>query len=99
MYGCPDYFHSTYNNLIITLIGGLVPRCDDVIELFPVVDVPWDYFKLDKIPYKGHKLTIVWDLREDGKRYKGVPRGYSLFIDGKLAATKPKLERMTAKLQ
>ncbi|MDH7482764.1 MAG: trehalase family glycosidase [Armatimonadota bacterium] len=98
MFGCPDYFHSTYNNLIITLVGGLVPRNDDKVELFPVVDIPWDYFRLDKIPYKGHQLTIVFDLREDGKRYKGCPKGYSLFIDGKLVATKPKLERMTAKL-
>jgi len=98
MYGCPDYFHSTYNDLIITLVGGLVPRNDDIIELFPVVDVPWTHFKLDRIPYKGHLLTIVWDERSSAQRYKDVPRGYSLFVDGELVGNKPQLQRMTARL-
>ena len=98
MYGCPDYFHSTYNDLIITLVGGLVPRNDDVIELFPVVGVPWNHFRLDKVPYKGHLLSIVWDDRPDGERYEGIPRGYSLYADGKLLRTTPKLRRMTAEM-
>ena len=98
MYGCPDYFHSTYNDLIVTLVGGLVPRNDDVIELYPVVAVPWDHFRLDGIPYRGRTLSIVWDDRSDGKRYSGVPRGFSLYADGKLLCTKPDLSRMTAKM-
>jgi hypothetical protein len=98
MYGCPDYFHSTYNDLIITLVGGLVPRNDDVIELHPVVGVPWDHFRLDKVPYKGHLLRIVWDDRPDGTRYAGVPRGFSLYADGRLLQTAPRLRRMTARM-
>ena len=98
MYGCPDYFHSTYNDLIITLVAGLVPRNDDMVELYPVVSVPWDHFRLDRVPYKGHLLSIVWDDRNTGKRYQRVPRGFSLYIDSKLAVTRPKLQRLTAKL-
>lgn len=92
MYGCPDYFHSTYNDLIIRLVGGLVPRNDDTVELHPVVGVPWDHFRLDRVPYRGHMLSIVWDDRDSG-RYPGVPKGYSLYVDGKLIGTKPKLEK------
>ncbi len=98
MYGCPDYFHSTYNDLIITLVGGLVPRNDNTIELYPVVAVPWDHFRLDGIPYKGHTLSIVWDARPDGQRYAKAPKGYSIYADGKLLKTSPRLERMTAEL-
>jgi len=94
MYGCPDYFHSTYTDLIITLVGGLVPRDDDSVELYPVAAVPWDHFRLDRIPYRNHTLSIVWDSREDGKRYKGAPRGYSLYVDGKLIGTRPRMERV-----
>ncbi len=92
MYGCPDYFHSTYNDLIIRLVGGLVPRNDDTVELYPVVGAPWDHFRLDRVPYRGHMLTIVWDDR-DSARYAGVPKGYSLYVDGKLIGTKPKLAK------
>ncbi len=94
MYGCPDYFHSTYTDLIIRLVGGLVPRNDDTVELYPVVAVPWEHFRLDGIPYRGHMLSIVWDNRAEG-RYPDVPKGYSLFVDGKLIGTKPKLEHVT----
>ncbi len=93
MYGCPDYFHSTYVDLVIRLLGGLVPRNDDSVELYPVVAAPWDHFRLDRIPYRGHMLSIVWDNRARG-RYPGVPKGYSLYVDGKLAGTKPKLEHV-----
>ena len=98
MYGCPDYFHSTYNDLVITLVGGLVPRSDDVIELYPVVGVPWDHFRLDRVSYKGHLLSIVWDDRVDGQRYAGVPKGYSLYADGKLLRTVPSLQRMAVRM-
>lgn len=98
MQGCPDYFHSTYNDLIITIVGGLVPRNDETVELYPAAKVPWDHFRLDRVPYKGRMLSIVWDDREDGKRYAGVPKGYSLYVDGRLAANSAKLERMAAGL-
>ena len=91
MYGCPDYFHSTYTDLIIRLVGGLVPRNDSTIELYPVVAAPWDHFRLDRIPYRDHMLTIIWDNRLKG-RYTGAPKGYSLYVDGKLVGTKPKPE-------
>ena len=96
MYGCPDYFHSTYNDLIVRLVGGLMPRNDNTVELYPVVGAPWDHFRLDRVPYRGHMLGIVWDDRAKG-RYAGVPKGYSLYVDGKLIGAKPKLERVEFK--
>ncbi len=94
-YGCPDYFHSTYIDLIIRLVGGLVPRNDDTVELYPVVAVPWDHFRLDGVPYHDRTLSIVWDTRPDGNRYENTPKGYTLYVDGKLVGTRTKLEHVT----
>lgn len=96
--GCPDYFHSTYCDLIIRLVGGIVPRNDNTIELYPVVSVPWDHFRLDNLPYRNHTLSIIWDSRANGARYSGVPKGYSLYVDGKLIGTRPRLEHAYFKI-
>ena len=95
MQGCPDYFHSTYCDLVISLVGGLVPRPDDDVELSPTAAVAWDHFRIDRIPYHGHQLSIVWDRRADGERYAGAPKGYSLYVDGRLVGTRPRLEAVT----
>lgn len=55
---------------------GLQPRADDVIELHPV-DVGWDSFRVSGIRYHGSDLAIVYDKEE----------GYSLYLDGELAAS------------
>jgi hypothetical protein len=95
MQGCPDYFHSTYCDLLVSLVAGLVPRPDDDIELSPVAEVPWDHFRIDRLPYHGHLLSIVWDQRADRQRYDGAPKGYSLYVDGRLVGTRPRLEAVT----
>jgi hypothetical protein len=84
-------FHSMYNSLIVEGVIGLRPREDDLIELRPAAR-DWDYFALDRVRHRGHDLTIVWD-RPDGKvRYEGFPEGFSLYVDGKLAFTRPTLD-------
>lgn len=68
---------------------GLRPRSDAKIELYPI-DVGWDHFAADNLRYHGHDLSITWD--RDGSHYGGaVPRGYSVFVDGKLAFTVDRL--------
>src|SRR4029077_7942152 len=61
------YFHSSFNDLIITGLVGLRPRADDTVELQPLAPAAWDYFALDRVPYQGRTLSVVWD--RDGKRY------------------------------
>ena len=48
----------------------------------------WPYFLLDRLRYRGHDLTIVWDRPDGQVRYDGYPEGFSLYIDGALAFTR-----------
>ncbi len=91
-----DYNHSTYNDLIITGLLGLRPRGDDVVEVNPLLPPEvWDFFCLDRVPYHGRVLGLLWD--RDGKRYgKGV--GFSLWVDGVKVASSPELGRLQCAL-
>jgi hypothetical protein len=86
------YNHSTFNDLIITGLVGLRPRADNIVEINPLIPPDkWDWFCLDKVPYHGKILTIVWD--KTGMKY-GIGKGFSLFIDGKLSAHSEHLGRI-----
>ncbi len=74
------YNHSTFADLVITGLVGLVPRSDDVLELHPLVpEATWDWFCLDGLRYRGHDVTIVWD--RDGTHYGRGP-GLTAWVDG-----------------
>jgi hypothetical protein len=90
------YNHSTFADLVITGVVGLVPRADGVVEIFPLLpENVWNYFCLDGVNYHGHTLTIFWD--KDGTKYH---RGKGLIVlaDGKEIARAGKLEKLTGKL-
>ncbi len=89
------YFHSGFCDLVITGLVGLRPRDDDTFEVRPLAPDDWPYFALDGVPYKGHRLSVVWD--RDGSRYQ-LGRGLRLLVDGKPLATADKLGRLTAEL-
>jgi len=86
-------FHSMYNALVVEGVVGLTPRSDDTIELNPAART-WDYFALHRLRYRDHDLTIIWDRPDGQVRYQGYPEGFSLYVDGKLAFTRPQLERV-----
>ncbi len=90
------YFHSSYNDLLITGIAGLRPSDDQSVEVNPLAPESWDYFMLDDVSYRGHKLTIVWD--KTGKRY-GSGQGLSIWVDDKRVANRPDLGRLHANLE
>lgn len=83
-------FHSMYLSLVVEGVVGLTPRPDEQIELEPMAR-QWAYFLLDGLRYRGHDLTIVWDRPDGQVRYGGYPEGFSLYIDGVLAFTRPDL--------
>lgn len=66
------------NYIYIEDMGGILPRSDDLIELWPI-DLGYDHFMVNNLRYHGHDVTIVWD--PDGSVYD-LGAGYSLFIDG-----------------
>jgi hypothetical protein len=90
------YSHSTFNDLVICGLAGLVPRDDDVIEVDPLIPADtWDWFCLDGVPCHSRSLSIVWD--RTGRRY-GRGAGLAVWIDGKEVVRSPKLERVTARM-
>jgi hypothetical protein len=87
-----DVFQSSYNDLIIRYVAGLVPRMDDVIEVWPIVD-DLDHFRLEGVIYHGRRLDITWDKPDGDPIYPPLPEGFSLHVDGELAFNEPELMR------
>jgi hypothetical protein len=75
------YNHSTFCDLVISGLVGIVPRADAKIEISPLVPRgTWDWFCLDEVPYHGELLSVVWD--RDGSKF-GRGRGLTVFVNGK----------------
>jgi Mannosylglycerate hydrolase MGH1-like glycoside hydrolase domain/Glycosyl hydrolase family 65, C-terminal domain len=90
------YNHSTFADLVITGVIGLVPRADNTVEIWPLLpDDIWNYFCLDGVKYHGHTLTILWD--KDGTRYH-QGKGLIVLADGKEIAHGEKLAKLEGKL-
>ena len=50
----------------------------------PLAPADWDYFALDDVAYRGHRVSVVWD--RDGTRYE-PGKGLHLLVDGKEVAS------------
>ena len=90
------YNHSTFADLVITGVVGLVPRADGTVEVWPLLpEGTWNWFCLDRVKYHGYTLTIFWD--QDGSRYHRG-KGLTVLADGKQIASMDKLGHATGKL-
>jgi hypothetical protein len=89
------YFHSGFTDLIITGLAGVKPRADDVFEIDPLAPADWPWFALDDLPYRGHRVSVVWD--KSGARY-GQGAGLHVLLDGKKLASTNQLTKLTVKL-
>ncbi|MDB4404131.1 hypothetical protein N9154_02215 [Akkermansiaceae bacterium] len=74
------YFHSNFNDLVITGLAGLKAGRGDTLTIDPLAPDSWDYFALDSIPYQGHEVAICWDKK--GERYDHGA-GLHVLVDGK----------------
>ena len=81
-YGRGDHYnHSGYADLVITGLAGLRPRADQVVELDPMLPAgKWEWFCLDRVPYHGRLLTIVWD--QTGNHFH-AGKGLRVLADGR----------------
>jgi hypothetical protein len=95
-YGRGDWYnHSGFADLAITGLAGLRPRPDGVVEVNPLVPTAkWDWFCMDRIPYHGRTVAIVWD--KTGTKF-GKGKGLRVFADGNQIAHAPELTRVTGK--
>jgi hypothetical protein len=74
------YNHSTFCDLVIGGLVGIVPQQSDTIVVEPLIpDETWDWFCLDNVPYHGRTLTILWD--QTGWKY-GKGKGLHVLADG-----------------
>ena len=89
------YFHSGYCDLIITGLVGLKAQDGDMLSVDPLAPAEWDYFAIDDVPYRGHRLAIVWD--RTGARY-ALGAGLHILADGKTIASSPTLGKLSVKL-
>ncbi|MFT6238852.1 MAG: hypothetical protein ACJAQT_000927 [Akkermansiaceae bacterium] len=89
------YFHSNFNDLVITGLAGLKADGGDTLTIDPLAPDSWDYFALDSIAYQGHELAICWDKK--GDRY-GHGAGLHVLVDGKMVASSPELGKLEVKL-
>lgn len=96
-YGRGDHYnHSGYADLLITGVAGLRPRADSIVEVNPLLPPgTWDWFCVDRIPYHGRALTILWD-KTGGKFHRG--KGLRVFANGREIARSDSLARVTGRL-
>ncbi len=89
------YFHSSFNDLVITGLVGLKTRADNILDIDPLAPSDWPWFALDDVSYRGHRLSIFWD--RDGSHYhRGI--GFHILADGMSIASRGTLGRITTKL-
>ncbi|MDR0712028.1 MAG: sodium/solute symporter [Prevotellaceae bacterium] len=87
------YNHSTFADLVVTGLAGLRPRPDNTLEVHPLIPQDrWEWFCLDNVLYHGKILTIIWD--KTGEKYNRG-KGFRVLVDGKVAASSEKLEKIT----
>lgn len=89
-YGRGDHYnHSGYADLVITGLAGLRPRADRTVEVNPMLPPgQWDWFRLERVPYHGRELSIIWE--------KGT--GLRVLANGREIARSARLERVTGEL-
>lgn len=83
------YNHSTFADLVITGLVGLMPQRDETLVIHPLIPAgEWEWFCVDDVPYHGRSVSVVWD--QFGKRFaRGV--GLSVFVDGEEVARSSEL--------
>ena len=90
------YNHSTFCDLVIGGLVGLIPQEYDAVIVDPLIPADtWDWFCLDNVRYHGRTLTILWD--RSGEKY-GKGKGIHVFADGKEVARFDELGRVTGAL-
>ncbi len=98
-----DCNHSTWADLILTAVIGLVPRDDETLELHPLLPPigkgGWSHFCVQNVPYRGRLLTIVWDdLDAPGDAYDDGEKGLTLYVNGRRHHRQPDLIPLTVEL-
>jgi Trehalase len=92
-----DYNHSTWLDILIPELLGVVPHEDEVFEIDPLLpETALSYFLLDGLRYHGHDVAIAWDSPDPGSadRFDDRRKGLDVYVDGKRVASAERLSRL-----
>ncbi len=92
-----DYNHSTWLDILIPELIGLVPRDDDFLEIDPLLpETALSYLLLDGVRYHGHDVTIAWDAPIAGlpDHFGDDRKGLDVYVDGRCVASSERLARL-----
>jgi hypothetical protein len=91
------YFHSGYNDLIISGLVGIRPQAGNSIVVNPMLPADSDisYFRLQDVAYHGHTIAVQWDA--NGSHF-GQGAGLTVELDGKKVASAATLRQVTAEV-
>lgn len=87
-----DYNHSGFCDLVISDLIGVKPELNGSLTIAPLTPASWNWFCLDRVPFRGSTLTILYD--KDGTRY-GKGRGFKVYVNGKLMHQSPRPQTVT----
>ncbi|MEW6125704.1 MAG: trehalase family glycosidase [Acidobacteriota bacterium] len=76
-----DYFHSSYNDLLMRFLIGITPREDGLIEIAPLARAPLR-FSIKDVRYRGHKISVNFG------------RSISIAVDSKTIFHRPFIRRI-----
>ena len=62
-----DYNHSTFCDLVIAGLCGIVPQADGKLVVKPLAPTEWDWWCIDGVRYHGRDVTVLFD--RDGTHY------------------------------
>jgi hypothetical protein len=96
-----DYNHSTWLDILIPELLGIVPRDDEILEIDPLLpETSLSYFLLDGLRYHGHDIAIAWDAPTSGlaDHFGDSRKGLDVYVDGKRVASAGRLSRLGIEL-
>ena len=76
-----DYNHSTFCDLVISGLVGIVPRGSAGFDVDPLCPRTWDRFVLENLRYREHEVAVLWRCGE----------GLEVRMDGEVAARRTDL--------
>lgn len=74
-----DYNHSTFCDLVISLLTGF-SETNGNVNFAPIIPDDWTYFTLDNLYIRGDRYTLKYD--RDGKNYGEA--GLKIYKNGKI---------------
>jgi hypothetical protein len=87
-----DYQHSCFCDHVITGLIGIRPQEGNELMVNPLLPKEgWDYFCLEDVGYKGHKVTVLYDKKGSKYKYK-VGTGMRVYVDGVVKGTRPDID-------